>query len=308
VDGKRTTKAASFSTKAEAQAWAARVETEIADGKRGAIPDKTFGDLLEKYRDDMSPTKQGAKWEQARIGLTLRDPIAQVRLADLKATHIAAWRDRRLRSVQPGSVRREWTLLSSACTVAWKEWHWLDHHPMTEVKRPAPPKSRDRLPTQDEIDRLLLACGEDYSTMTGRLGLAILFAIETALREGEIAALEWQDIHLDDRWLRVRKGKTDAASRDVPLSSEAVRLLDLLPRDGQVFAISSASIDALFRKMKSRALIDDLHFHDLRHLAITRLSRKLDVLALARAVGHRDLRMLQIYYNESASALASRLD
>lgn len=55
-------------------------------------------------------------------------------------------------------------------------------------------------------------------------------------------------------------------------------------------------------------MIKDLHFHDSRHEAITRLAKKLDVLALARAVWHRDLRMLQIYYNESATDLAKRLD
>jgi integrase len=57
----------------------------------------------------------------------------------------------------------------------------------------------------------------------------------------------------------------------------------------------------------SKAAIDDLHFHDFRHEAITRLSKRLHVLALARAVGHRDLRMLQVYYNESASDLAEKL-
>lgn len=58
----------------------------------------------------------------------------------------------------------------------------------------------------------------------------------------------------------------------------------------------------------ARALIDDLHFHDTRHEGITRLSRRLPILALARAVGHRDLRMLQIYYNESGEDLAKMLD
>ena len=75
-----------------------------------------------------------------------------------------------------------------------------------------------------------------------------------------------------------------------------------------VFSLSSANLDALFRKAKARALIDDLHFHDTRHEGITRLSRRLPILALARAVGHRDLRMLQIYYNESGEDLAKMLD
>jgi integrase len=64
----------------------------------------------------------------------------------------------------------------------------------------------------------------------------------------------------------------------------------------------------MFRKAKARAMIADATFHDTRHLAITRLAKKLDVLDLARMVGHRDLRQLQIYYNETAEVMAVRLD
>jgi integrase len=94
--------------------------------------------------------------------------------------------------------------------------------------------------------------------------------------------------------------------RDVPLSKRATELLSLLPED-RLFDLASASLDALFRTAKERAGVEGLTFHDTRHEAITRLSKKLGVLELARAVGHRDLRMLQVYYNESAADIAQRL-
>ena len=77
----------------------------------------------------------------------------------------------------------------------------------------------------------------------------------------------------------------------------------------RVFGIKPALLDALFRKAKRKAgLADaDLHFHDTRHEGITRLAAVLGVLELARAVGHRDLRMLQTYYNESAEDIAKKL-
>ena len=60
--------------------------------------------------------------------------------------------------------------------------------------------------------------------------------------------------------------------------------------------------------MRKAGLADaDLHFHDTRHEGITRLAAVLGVLELARAVGHRDLRMLQTYYNESAEDIAKKL-
>lgn len=311
-------KSASFSTKAEASAWATGVEAEILSGKRGEVPDKTFGDLLERYRDEVSPTKRGERWERLRIGLTLRDEVARVKLRDFDARAVAGWRDRRLAQVSAASVQREWNLLSNACTVAVREWKWLRKNPMREVRRPPPTESRNRLATDGEIERLLFALGYDYDTqpetVTARVGAAMLFAIETAMRAGEIAGLAWANVKLEQRYCKT-SGKTAAARRDVPLSAEAIRIIEQM-RGGHhfagagkvmVFNLTAAQIDALFRKAKARAMIDDLHFHDMRHLAITRLAKKLDVLALARMVGHKDLRMLMIYYNESAENMSARL-
>ena len=302
---------ATFSTKAEAQAWATREEAAILAGKRGDVPNKTFGNLLEKYRDEVSITKKGERWETMRLNLTCRDPIAQVNLREFDARSIAAWRDRRLTQVSPASVRREWNLLSSACSIAVKEWKWLTENPMSEVKRPPPTEARDRIATQDEIERILFAMRYDRdstpTTVTSRVGATCLFAVETAMRAGEIAELTWDRVFIDLKYCKTF-GKTAAAKRDVPLSVEAIRIINQMPKDAStVFNVTTAQIDALFRKAKGKALIDELHFHDLRHTAITRLARKLDVLALARMVGHRDLRMLQIYYNESATSMASRL-
>jgi len=123
------------------------------------------------------------------------------------------------------------------------------------------------------------------------------------------AGLEWRDVEMARRYLRTR-GKTPAATREVPLSSEALEVLEQLDsvRDGQsVFGISAASLDALFRKAREKAGVEDLTFHDSRHEAITRLAKVFDVLELARIVGHRDLRMLLIYYNPSAEDLSGKL-
>ena len=67
-------------------------------------------------------------------------------------------------------------------------------------------------------------------------------------------------------------------------------------------------MDALFRKYRDKAGIDNLHFHDTRHEAVTRLAKKLDVLDLARMIGHRNLKTLMVYYNATAEELAQKLD
>ncbi len=68
-----------------------------------------------------------------------------------------------------------------------------------------------------------------------------------------------------------------------------------------MFSVSQESGAIYFRKAVKLASIDNLTFHDARHEALTQLARKLDVLDLARMVGHRDPRSLMIYYNPTPS-------
>jgi integrase len=206
---------------------------------------------------------------------------------------------------------RELKLLTHACNIAVKEWKWLHENPIKEITRPKEAPPRDRRISQEEIEKVLFACGYDYNetpeTAISRVGAAFLFGIETAMRAGEIAALTWNLVDMTKQTARLLDTK-NRTPRTVPLSTEAIRILKQLPAgDGRVFNLSSVQISSLFMKAKIRTGIEDLHFHDTRHEAITRLAKKLDVLALARMVGHRDLKMLMVYYNETAEELAKKL-
>lgn len=311
VGGRKLRKSARFATKAEAVNWAAAMEASLLAGKGLTLANKTVTDILRRYADEVSPNKRGATWEIRRLAAMEADPLAAVPLDQLNESHIAAWRDRRLQRVTPGTVLREWNILSPAFDTAVREWRWLAKHPMREVRRPSEPPARDRILTEREVELLLHALGYDRAspplTATARVGAAMLFAIETAMRAGEIVGLRWRDI---EGPVARTQGKTPAATRRVPLSSEARRILDQLPRsddDERCFGINGALLDALFRKAKKQTSIEGLHFHDTRATAITRLARKLDILDLARMVGHKDLRMLQVYYRDSAETIAARL-
>ncbi|MCC7597754.1 hypothetical protein IGS61_09670 [Janthinobacterium sp. FW305-129] len=95
----------------------------------------------------------------------------------------------------------------------------------------------------------------------------------------------------------------------MPLSTRALKLLALLPDSGDapLFGIA-ASLDALFRKAHEQSCIEGQTLHDSRHAAITRLEIELNVLDLARMVGHRDLRMPHIYATRAPRIWRSRLD
>jgi integrase len=272
VDGKR--ESASFDTKREAAAWALSREAELS-GKK--LPDKTLGDAMKRYTAEVAPGHRGEKWERVRLTALQRYPLARRKLANLAGKDLADWRDARLGKVKPATVAREMTLLRSVLEVARRDWQWIRVNPIEDVRWPTVPKGRARRIEPDEVDAVVKAFGVAdklrADTATQRVGLAFLFALETAMRSGEI-----------------------------------VEILKALPEgDGPVFGLDGPMRDALWRKTKP-AEIPDLHFHDTRGEAIWRLSKKLDVLQLARMIGHRDVNSLMIYYRESAADLAKRLD
>lgn len=295
-----------FDTKTAAKEWAARQEYLIlnADEIKGQ---GTFAEAMDRYARERSPSKRGARWEIIRLAKLAKDPLARIKMADLRSSDIADWRDRRSREVAPGSVIREMQLLSTVLTVCVKEWGLIAHNPASEVRKPTKPQPRSRLPTDDEMERLALSAGDDLSNATARAFHAFRFACETAMRAGEIIGLTWDRIDKQSRVAHLPLTKNGTA-RDVPLSSAAMALLEALPRQEPVFGLTSQQLDALWRKLRDRAGVEGLTFHDSRAEGTTRLSKKVDVLSLARITGHRDIKMLMTYYRETAADLAKRLD
>jgi len=300
---------ARFDTKPEALAWVARREAELArDGR--LIAGQTIGNALEKYRDEISSKRKGARAETIRINRMLRDPIARVPLQLARLDDIEAYRDRRAEQVKPNSVIRELTVLKAAVRRAVR-WRWLSAYPWTDLELPKADRARVRVYLAAEIEAIAEAAGigDDEVAVSGmqQTGLAFLLALQTAMRQGELASLEWPDIDVQRRVAHLSDTK-NGDPRDVPLTSEAVRLLDRLPtRDGRLFKPRAGTMSTMFIRIRRAAGIDDATFHDARRCATVMLSKKLDVLELARVTGHRDIRMLLTYYQRDAAELAEKL-
>lgn len=295
-----------FDTKQMAKDWAAREEFLISQGA-GDGSRVILREVFERYAREVSPLKRGERWEVIRLKRFCADRIAKLEVGKVAAADVADWRDRRLREVSNASVSREMNLMSGVFTVARQEWGLIGVNPMSDVRKPRKPPPRDRRVTDRELEALAISAGGDLSTATGAAFHAFLFAIETGMRAGEIVGLCWCDVNLETRVATLPLTK-NGTGRRVPLSARAVELIEALPAGDPVFGLASPQLDALWRKLRDRAGVVGLTFHDSRHEAITRLARKLDVLDLARMVGHRDLKMLQVYYNATAEEIAGRLD
>jgi integrase len=274
--------------------------------------------------------------EQLRIRRLLAAPISGYNLPALTAPILANWRDERLQQVRSSTVNRELSLISAVLNVARKEWALPIDNPLPLIRRPRDPAPRSRRLSAAEEQFLLDALTPRGRSASGRfqgvqnpwLKPIVLLALETAMRRSELLALRWENVDARRRVALLPLAKNGDA-RAVPLSQAALDVLTALGyRDsGPVFPTSTEAVKRGFGRAVARArqayvdacaedgayphpaFLVDLHFHDLRHEATSRLAEKLhNVLELSAVTGHRDLRVLKRYYHPDPSRLALKLD
>ena len=315
-------KSKTFAKRADAEAWGRLQESEMDRGvwrDRTSADSTTFYALLDRYLKDVVPTKRGAAVEALRIKTLMRDEVTLYKLSALSPLILAEWRDRRVSGGCAGAtVRRELDIISAVFNWARRELMIQVENPVSSIRRPPPSASRTRRLEEGEEERLLSAL-EDHAqdgekkyregTRNPWIKPIVLFALETAMRRGELLALKWDDVDLEKRTAFLQFTKNGEA-RTVPLSSRAAALLEALPRsiDGRVFPVTAEALKKAWERACERAGIEDFHFHDLRHEATSRLAEKLpNLIELASVTGHKDLKMLKRYYHPRAEDLARKL-
>lgn len=323
-----------FDSAAAAEAWARRIESEMDQGiwrDRSEAESTTLHDLLKSYLEKVVPEQRGADTATVRIQVLQRDPICQYKLSALTPKVLADWRDRRSAGGAAGStINRELNLLSAAINWARKELMMPIDNPVANISRPKNPPPRDRRLALGEEERLMEAL-EDHSgadqrsdgkgyrhgTRNPYIRPLVRLALETAMRRGEMLELTWGDVDWNVPQVHLRATK-NGDSRNVPLSTKAVAILREIQRsqypdnepaaDERVFATTVAAVKKAWDRARTGAQLPDLHFHDLRHEATSRLAEKVpNLIELAAITGHRDLKSLKRYYHPRASDLAKKL-
>ena len=192
-------RAKSFDQKADAEKWARSLESEL--DRAGMLPDTrvaestTLRAILERYMLEVSPQKAQRTYRDSRIKALIRRPIAHRTLALLSSSDLATYRDDRLRTVSASTVIRELNTISHAIDTAMRDWDiYLHRNPGKLVRRPSPPRGRNRRLNDDEEQRLLDAADSGRNVYMRDL---IVLAIETAMRRGELLSLDWEHVDLE---------------------------------------------------------------------------------------------------------------
>jgi integrase len=300
-----------FTSRQDAEKWARSVETEIDRGSyiSSAEAQKyTFADLLGRYLSEVLRGNRHEKVQAYRYKAMARSWLGRLNLSRLTPAVVAKYRDARLSEVSVASVIRELACISSVINHGRKEWGISMANPVPLVRKPSAPRGRERVVCDEELARLATAL-QPLGKRSIWMWPLVLLALETAMRRGELLSLRWVDVDFAARTATLLETK-NGDKRVVPLSTKALQILRDMPRDisGKVIPMTGFAVSKAWTTATCRAGLKDLHFHDLRHTAITRMAGKLpNVIELAAVSGHKSLRMLQRYYHPRAEDLAKKL-
>ena len=300
----RPARYASFHNRTDAVRWAKAQEVDIERDDTGITTEAhrhTLAQVLDRYRREVLPTKAPSTQPNYRIHLAWwESQLGTLRLADLRADRIDTCRDLLTESGKsPATVTRYLASLAAALTAAVRLWHWLPASPLAQVHKPTVSNERTRFLTEAELARLLTACRESTSP---DLLLAVMLAISTGARQGEILNLRWRDLDLERGIITLRAGietTTKGGSRGVALAGEVAPLLRERAAAGvdpaalvfpsRVTRRHPIDLRKPFETALARAGITDFHWHDLRHSAASFLAVDgASLLEIGAILGHRN--------------------
>jgi integrase len=213
------------------------------------------------------------------------------------------------------NVNRALSLLRRLLNIAYREG-WIDRSPFSageSLISAAGEKRRERILSPEEEARLLKALEHPRRVHARPI---VICALDTGMRRGEILKLRWCDVDLDEEIITIEALHTKTLTkRQVAITSRLRHAIEVIRAAGPkaapdelVFGVR-CDLKHSFHAALRDANIDDLHFHDLRHTAATRLVQgHLPLAEVGRILGHADPKTTYRYVNADSSTLTRGRD
>ena len=307
--GRKFREPAETSNKERAQALLRKREQEVWEGRffptRKRRVDKTIGDLRDRWLEDKAG-KRSLRHDRARLGAFV-DHLGKHRLISTITTDdVIEWRKVLVKKgLAVATVNRHLAALRGALNYARDVLGWTHRDPMKGIEHEPERNARNRICSQDEYSRLIEAAEPT-------LRLVVIVGYWNGMRLGEIIGLERR--HIDIKALTIRlasRATKESDVKTVPLPPEAAPVLEVLPTriDGRLFDGTSDDYSARFAALCVEAGVDGLHFHDLRHTAVTNMiNAGIDLHTIQSITGHKTLHMTKRYAHISDARRRDAMD
>lgn len=315
-NGKRQTKDIYGDTQNEVVSKLGELKALAATSPKTLVGKDTTNEFINRWLDDHVAVNRAPKTVQEYSGILNRHVlpyIGKLRLTQLDGETLAKWQallsrkgvsnDNRFRTVK---------ILRTALNYAVR-MRLIPFNPAMAVVRPKIQRKEMRTLEPEEVARLLKVCE------SGRLGDAIILAVTTGLRKGEILGLQWSAVTLSERILvvrhtleempnsrRLKAPKTEAGRRMVSLEPIAVAALQRRLQKALAEGFDPDTVPTVFpnelggfqhasnfdRRVwypirKAAGLPEDFRFHELRHSHVSLLlAAGVDLKTIQQRVGH----------------------
>jgi integrase len=286
----------------------------------------TFGDLIARYKEEITPKKRGFKQERYMLDLLKRHRLAAKPVRALTTDDFGSWVKERLKTVTGDTVNRQLILchhIFETARMTWKIAMPTDRNGNTfnpaKGNRQPSSEPRDFRLSPDERACLLRHAAAD--PWGDKMVLPLMLCFEINFRRGELFKMKRIDIHWNAKKVVLAAATTkNGKPREVPLTSRAIailrRVVEVIEPDyrGRVFPLDGSAFGTRFHRIRARAAkempnIANFTFHDTRHEAISVMATKIpNAVLLAKATGHRDAKILSRYVNPKSSELADMLE
>lgn len=308
IDGKLIIENKTFSTGTIAQQWHdKRIKDLEYESIHGKPSTEKISEIILRYQDQFSQSYGRSKnYDIARL---LKYPIADISCSKLSAKHIIAHCIERNKNAKPQTVLNDviWlrTILRTMSATEGFEYHSdVFERAMVVLKQEklvAKSAIRERLPKWKE----LLKLSRHFKKSRSKIPMldVMWFAYFSSRRLSEITRLEWVDNNDDRKTGMVRDAKHPREKKGnhqrFKYEKSSWRIVQRQSRNSDyIFPYNSKTVGTLFDRACKLNGIIDLHFHDLRHAAATRLLRMgytIDETCLFTL--HSDWKTLQRYVN-----------
>ena len=275
-------------------------EALIIKGKKNNIKFPTLREAMDKYLTTVSSKKKTYYYEIKIIKKFQREfTFIEKPLNLVNTTDIAEYRDIYLENHKTSTWQRNLNILKHLWKIAGLEWGFKLKNIFYFAKKLPKPQPRFRRLDKRELKFLI------KGNHTSRLMQSIIgIALETGLRRGEILNIRKEHILKDTLIIPLRKN--GQANTQIPLSLKAK---DILNNCNLPLSIKAEGIKSAWRRMCKKYEIIDLHFHDLRHEALSRyLERGLTIQEVQVISGHKDINtLMNIYSNLEAKKISIKM-
>ena len=282
-----------------ARCWAEAVEESAADKKTGKIP-ITLKDAIVAYINGPLLEHRSADNERYSLQAMASSWIGDIPLKLLEIRHLATWRDEKLLKVKPNTVMRELRIIR--VLIDWvrdERGAEIIANPARSLKVRGTGDARMPFFTRDDERRLLNGLRE--LSNPEHLKLTKL-ALMTGFRRSELLSMNWENIDRNRSIIHLKRKNCAAVHnsgevRIAPITDGAMKFLrGFKNKNGKVLKLTKGSARYGFDKARRSAGLTNLRFHDLRHIAISRMwSDGMNALQISACSGHRDLKMLMRY-------------